>query len=70
MLDSMELTEMYLQFKRDEIERIARRQGLLQEIERPRRSWHPRQVLASALMHLALVIDGNARARIVEIAAR
>ena len=45
MLDSIQITEMFLQSKRDDIERVVQRQKLLAEIDQPKRGLRPRQAV-------------------------
>ena len=70
MLDSIQITEIFLQSKHDDIERVVQRQKLLAEIDRPKRGLRPRQAVASALMRIAMVIDESAGGRMVGTAAR
>ncbi len=70
MLDGIQITEMVLRSKRDDIERVVERQKLLAKIDRPRRALHPRQAVAGALMRIAMVIDESAGGRIAGTAAQ
>jgi hypothetical protein len=70
MLDSIQITEMFLQSKRDDIERVVQRQKLLAEIDQAKRGVRARQAVACALMRIARVIDESADGRIAAPAAQ
>jgi hypothetical protein len=60
MLDSLQIAEIIAATKREEIERVVKRQRLLAEAGAPDTRLHPRQAIAEALMRLARVIDDGA----------
>lgn len=70
MLDGIDIAEMYVRAKRDDIERAARTQALLRDVPEARRCLHPRQMVAGALVRLAMLIDESAGWRIASSTTR
>jgi hypothetical protein len=60
MFDNPQFTELMAQSRRDAIEESIRRNHDLSIIGRPDRPFSVRGTLASALVRLALLVDGNA----------
>ena len=70
MLNSIQIVEMYVQAKRDDIERAAERQRLVREAPEAGRCLHPRRMIAAGLVRLAMLIDESAGWRFAATAAR